>query len=182
MIAMSGLKNEIWKPIEDSEYEVSSCGRVRKSKCTLEFNDHLYEMDGIMLRPYMNNNCLFVNFNAKSHAIHKLVASAFLENTEYERCVTHLDGDLLNNHYTNLAWSAGNIVNLNNCKAVQCLQDNKYFKSIKCAAIYYNLSYAKLCSIINKNKSLQGLSFVKISELPEGETYQEVDESKGCYM
>ena len=37
--------------------------------------------------------------------IHRLVASAFVPNFDMHAIVNHLDGDKLNNHFTNLEWT-----------------------------------------------------------------------------
>lgn len=40
----------------------------------------------------------------KSHLVHRLVAIHFIENPRNLPYVNHIDGDKLNNHYTNLEW------------------------------------------------------------------------------
>lgn len=56
----------------------------------------------------LNNGYLFVHLckNGKhfNKTIHRLVALTFVPNPEYKSCVNHIDGNKLNNHYTNLEW------------------------------------------------------------------------------
>lgn len=42
--------------------------------------------------------------NAPEKYIHRLVARYFVDNPKGEATVNHIDGDKLNNHYTNLEW------------------------------------------------------------------------------
>jgi len=45
--------------------------------------------------------------------IHKLVASAFIENPENKRCVDHISRDKTNNHISNLRWATSTENNQN---------------------------------------------------------------------
>jgi len=45
-----------------------------------------------------------VSFNHTTQMIHKLVAKGFVKNPENKKFVNHLDGNKLNNHYSNLEW------------------------------------------------------------------------------
>lgn len=42
--------------------------------------------------------------NKKLHLIHRLVASAFIDNIQIKPCVNHIDGDKTNNNLNNLEW------------------------------------------------------------------------------
>lgn len=47
---------------------------------------------------------LYLNKKTTTLAVHKLVAMCFVENPENLPEVDHIDGDKLNNHYSNLRW------------------------------------------------------------------------------
>jgi hypothetical protein len=48
----------------------------------------------------------YISVGKRKFYIHKLVATAFVPNPENKKVVIHIDGDLLNNHYKNLAWAS----------------------------------------------------------------------------
>lgn len=89
---------EIWKKIEDYEglYEVSNKGQVKDYK-------------GNIKSMYKNNKgyyCLSLYFKGKTYhpTIHRLVAKAFLENSNNYAQVNHKDCDKSNNNMNNLEW------------------------------------------------------------------------------
>lgn len=47
----------------------------------------------------------WVNGVRTKHKLHRVVAELYVENPEQKCCVNHIDGDKLNNHYTNLEWA-----------------------------------------------------------------------------
>lgn len=57
---------------------------------------------------HKRNGYVYVELNllgkARTHRVHRLVAEAFVENSEGKEYVNHLDGDKSNNHYSNLEW------------------------------------------------------------------------------
>ena len=89
---------EIWIPIKEYAgiYEVSNLGNVRNNR-------------GLILKFYIINSgykCLklYKEGKHKAYLIHRLVAEAFLENTEGYAVVNHKDSDRLNNNLENLEW------------------------------------------------------------------------------
>ena len=92
---------EEWKAVAEcnGEYYVSNFGRVKSLKQGKEkmlkacLSSTGYYVIGIHLKD-----------NRKNHTIHKLVAMAFLENTENKPQVNHKDANKTNNHIDNLEW------------------------------------------------------------------------------
>jgi hypothetical protein len=94
------MTEEIWKPVlgYEGRYEVSDQGRVRNAQ-------------GRMLKPNRmvhNYTCVHLYKGGKSSrnvsTIHRLVASAFLENPLGLREVNHKNFDRADNRAVNLEW------------------------------------------------------------------------------
>ena len=112
---------EQWKDIKGYEgmYQVSTLGRVR-SLDRMIYNKGLFNKDGWflckgrVLTPRVSKSrglsigyysvCLIKNGVAKNFCIHRLVASAFLENPYNKDHVDHIDSDVTNNKVDNLRW------------------------------------------------------------------------------
>ena len=92
--------NRIWKTIEDNEdYEVSNDGLVRKKENKKLLPQYIQKS---VCEGYLR---YFVSLKTTKHRVHRLVANAFVPNPENKLEVDHIDGNALNNHYTNLRWA-----------------------------------------------------------------------------
>ena len=93
---MFPTNREIWKSINGyANYEVSCFGRVRNATTERILKP------GLASSGYLSV-CLSKNSKGKSHNIHKLVASEFLDNPLNKPCVDHVDGDKTNNNLDDL--------------------------------------------------------------------------------
>jgi len=114
------MKKEIWKDIEDYKglYQVSNYGRIkcleRIVPCSNQFGTYsTRKIKAYILSPYRRNAkrndnhlvvCLYKNNIKKLHFVHRLVAQAFIKNTNNYPFINHLDGNPLNNYVDNLEW------------------------------------------------------------------------------
>jgi hypothetical protein len=100
-LLLGGYEMEIWKDIEGYEglYKVSNTGKVLGVKREKELTQHENH------RGYLKVS-LQKDGKRKNELVHRLVAKAFLENTEELPQVNHKDGTKTNNHVENLEWSS----------------------------------------------------------------------------
>lgn len=101
---------ERWLPTHVDGYEVSSLGRVRSiDRQVVCRNGTVKNLRGKILHGVINvkRNCyrqLKLGDSALNQKIHRLVAVAFHGEPQEGQLVRHLDGDVLNNCASNLAW------------------------------------------------------------------------------
>jgi len=105
-------KEEIWKEVKNYEgiYEVSNIGNVRSLDNYID-NKHGSKSfkKGRVLKKFISvKGYLQTSLSKKTirfnTGIHRLVAIAFIENTDNKPQVNHIDGDKNNNNYYNLEW------------------------------------------------------------------------------
>lgn len=89
---------EIWKPIEGFDnYMVSNCGNVLNTR------------KNTFLTPYKEKNGylrvnLSKNGKCKKFLVHRLVAEAFIPNTDNKPFIDHINTDRTDNRVNNLRW------------------------------------------------------------------------------
>lgn len=106
------IEEEIWKDIPDLEgfYQVSDKGRVRSldRKVWSESRNLFYSLKGMIIKPHLSNGYWYVilkKCGERTHmSVHRLVAIAFLPNSEKLTHVNHKDENKKNNKLENLEW------------------------------------------------------------------------------
>lgn len=99
---------EEWRDIKGFEglYQVSNCGRV-KSFYKYGWTKTIQSNNGI-LKQYVVRGYSTISLKKgkgyKHFQVHRLVASAFIQNPNNLPCVNHKDENKLNNHVSNLEW------------------------------------------------------------------------------
>lgn len=90
---------EIWKDIEgyENRYQVSNYGNVK----SLKTNKNLYCSK--TKKGYLRVDLRKDKKRAMSY-VHRLVAEAFIPNSENKPCINHKDCDVTNNKVDNLEW------------------------------------------------------------------------------
>lgn len=111
---------EIWKDIKGYEglYQVSNLGNVKCLERILPTKNQYgicstRKIKEKILNPYRRNAkrgdnhlvvCLYKNNIKKLCFVHRLVAIAFISNSNNYPCINHIDGNPLNNNINNLEW------------------------------------------------------------------------------
>lgn len=85
------------KVVGFENYEVSNLGRVRNIE------------SGIVLKPWITKDgylrhCLYKHNKRKNLLLHRIIATAFIDNPEAKPQVNHIDENKLNNDLSNLEW------------------------------------------------------------------------------
>ncbi len=156
------MKNEIWKQINNSNYYmISNFGRIKSFKRN--------KKDGQILKTDISNKGYFrimidIPEKRKRHSVHRLVALAFIDNTENKCCINHIDNNRQNNKVDNLEWctQSENIIHAEK----QGRLDDSHIKTGKATsenAIKYKIDQINK-SIGNKINDLTVLSFSRIEK------------------
>jgi len=100
---------EIWKPIFNGKYEVSSIGRIRTVFCRNRWGFYKPKKERILFQHKNNDGYMQVSIytesgNLKSFRVHRLMALAFIPNPENKPQVNHLNSIRSDNRIENLEW------------------------------------------------------------------------------
>lgn len=150
-----------WKHIQNLPlgYEVSTEGQVR-----INYGDSfIYPNVG------KSKSGSTVNLQGKSYRIHKLVASAFLnepERTSAKYMIRHVDGDVHNNSVSNLEWvsysdnvkegyQSGRLKG----KSVMCMETNTVYATLVSAELHLGIPRNIIMNSISKNTICFGYHF-----------------------
>lgn len=152
------INMETYKDILGFEgiYQISNLGNVKNI------------MKNKVLKPRKHTNgylriCLCKNGIVKDYFIHRLVASAFIENPLNKSDVNHIDGNKANNNIFNLEWSTRSenqkhafSIGLNKISE-QHKKANAIYNSKQVIDLYTGIFYDSLknaCEITNRNYSV----------------------------
>ena len=106
--------DEEWRDVVGYEgtYQVSSCGRFRSLPRMIPHSSRGYNFRKGVIHSYLSSECtdtyisvqLWSGGKAVQRPLHRLIAEAFIPNSESRPVVNHKDGNKRNNHIDNLEW------------------------------------------------------------------------------
>lgn len=165
---------EIWKDVVGYEgiYEVSNFGNVRthKNKTTWSEAHGLRHWKQRYLKNKTPNGRdvrlnLWKDGMAKDWLVHRLVAYAFIPNTdETKNSINHIDGNPKNNHVENLEWCNhyennnhafdNGLISISKKTTLLRLSDNKTFnfRSMAKASLFLKRGHGYISDTLKRNK------------------------------
>lgn len=166
---------EIWKDVVGYEgiYEVSNFGNVRthknKKSWSKRHNTWRYWKQRNLKNKMPNGRDVRVSLwkdgNVKDWLVHRLVAYAFIPNTDATKnCINHIDGNPKNNHVENLEWCNHKennnhafdkrLISTSKETTLLRLSDNKIFKfrSMAKAGLFLGKSDKYISGVLKSSK------------------------------
>ena len=152
---------EEWRDIKgyENKYQISNYGNVKSLNYHRSGESKL--MSPVLKKTGYYQINLYLNGKYESKMIHKLVAEAFLENSDNLEVVNHIDGDKTNNHVSNLEWCT---ISQNTWHATHVIGTNQVSLQKATEAC------KKPCSILN----------TETNEMLEFESRKEAEDYFGC--
>lgn len=137
---------EIWRDILNYEglYQVSNLGRIKSIPHLIKANKDggIRVTEEHMKTTYVGWHgyiwvALCKNEKSKTYSVHRLVATAFIENKNGLPAVNHIDGNKENNVVENLEWCTNSYNQLHasshglfkNTKKVKCIETGKEYRN-----------------------------------------------------
>lgn len=178
---------EKWKYIEGSlHYAVSNLGRVKRlehgkwfyiSKCYVLSKERILKQSNRNSKRYWRIEIRYVDGRIVMESVHRLVAKAFVRNTENLPQVNHKDGNKNNNSWDNLEWCDG-LYNIRHAIEIGLRPSTIYKRGTESnfnkhseetikripALVKEGLSYSEISRIL-------GISRTLISEVRKGRTW-----------
>lgn len=161
------MSEEVWKDVVGYEglYKVSNFGRIKNVK-TNKIKNQFRKRNG-----YMQVH-LYANNKEKNAYIHRVVAQAFIPNTENKKEVNHKDLNKLNNNIINLEW-CNRKENMQHAlkeyktfyegKQIICVETRKTYKNSIIAGKETGISSAGIrMNICGKNKTAGGFHWKQV--------------------
>lgn len=110
MTEKAKVTREEWRDIKGYEglYQISEFGKVKSLERKVNGPKGLRIVEEKILKPYIGTGYKKVHLSksgkGKQISVHRLVATNFIREPVGREVVNHIDGNKLNNHYSNLEW------------------------------------------------------------------------------
>lgn len=176
---------EVWVDIEGYEglYQVSDLGRVKSlERLAKIWNGKRRAPEHIIQQETINNGYKRVTLcrenNRKRFLVHRLVAFAFIENTDNKPCVDHINGHSDDNRAINLRW-ASHSENSNNPVTTKRMKDKARKVPAATREKAYDKNRKKVVQIDPKTKDML-MTFGSIREASEATGISDASISYAC--